>query len=67
MSLKNKAIATIFSTIFAIGFVSVVTSAKAKDAASRLSCTNRSLQGYYGVKSSGFVNGATPFNERLSR
>ncbi len=63
MSLKNRAIATIFSTVFAMGFVSVGTSAKAEDAPQRLSCTNRSLQGYYGAKLSGFVNsGATPFN-----
>ena len=62
MSLKNRAIATTISTIFALGFVSVGTSAKAQDAAPRLSCTNRLLQGYYGVKSSGFVNGSTPFN-----
>lgn len=63
MSLKNKALTTIFSIIFAMGFVSVVTLAKAKDVAPRLSCTNRSLLGYYGVKSSGFVNSrATPFN-----
>lgn len=62
MSLKNRAVTTIFSTIFALGFVSVGTSVKAQDAP-RLSCTNRSLQGYYGVKASGFTNsGSTPFN-----
>jgi len=63
MSLKNRAITTIFTTIFALGFVSVGTSVKAQDAPQRSFCTNRSLQGYYGVKSSGFTNsGATPFN-----
>ena len=46
-----------------MGFVSIVTSVKAQEATQRLSCTNRSLQGYYGSKSSGFTNsGATPFN-----
>ncbi|MBR8839598.1 MAG: hypothetical protein DSM106950_37765 [Stigonema ocellatum SAG 48.90 = DSM 106950] len=63
MSLKKRALTTIFSTIFALGFVSVGTSAKAQDASQRLSCSNRTLHGSYGVQSSGFVNsGATPFN-----
>lgn len=63
MSLKNRTLTTIFSAIFALGFVSVVTSVKAQEATQRLSCTNRSLQGYYGAKSSGFTNsGATPVN-----
>ena len=63
MYLKNIAITTIFFTLFAMGFVSVETRAKSQDTATRLSCTNRLLQGYYGVKSSGFINsGATFFN-----
>ncbi|MBD2775372.1 hypothetical protein [Iningainema tapete] len=63
MFLKNRALTTIFAATFALGFVSVGTSAQARDPKPGLSCTNSSLQGSYGTQSSGFLNsGATPFN-----
>ncbi|MEH1834235.1 MAG: hypothetical protein V7L29_19720 [Nostoc sp.] len=65
MSLKNRALTTVFSTLFALGFVSVGTLVKAQELTQKQSsyCTNRLLQGYYGSTSSGFTNsGATPFN-----
>ncbi|MDZ7966031.1 MAG: hypothetical protein RM368_13800 [Nostoc sp. DedSLP03] len=64
MFLKNRAlVATVFSTIFALGFVSTGTSVKAHDIPRKLSCTNRTLQGDYASQVSGFQKpGATPFN-----
>ncbi len=63
MFLKNRAFTTVFSTLFALGFLGVVTPVKAQDSPRKLSCTNRALQGYYGAKASGFISsGATPFN-----
>ncbi len=62
MFLKNRALTTIVSSIFALGFLSVATSAKAQDSR-QLSCTNSLLRGSYGASASGFTNsGSTPFN-----
>ncbi|MBW4595056.1 MAG: hypothetical protein KME46_19645 [Brasilonema angustatum HA4187-MV1] len=63
MFLKNRVLTTVFSTIFALGFVSTGTFVKAEDAPRKLSCTNKTLQGDYASQVSGFQNpGATPFN-----
>jgi hypothetical protein len=50
---NNRAIAAIFSTIFALGFVSLGTSVKAQEARQKAYCTNRLLQGDYGAQISG--------------
>ena len=63
MFLKNSVSTAIFSTIFALGFVSVGTFVKAENVPQKSFCTNRTLQGDYASQVSGFEKGgATPFN-----
>jgi hypothetical protein len=62
MFLNNRATTAIFSTIFALGFVSLETSVKAQDPPQRAYCTNRLLQGDYGAQFSGFGSSGAPVN-----
>ncbi|MBW4588754.1 hypothetical protein G7B40_015265 [Aetokthonos hydrillicola Thurmond2011] len=62
MFLKNRALTTIVSSIFALGFLSLATSVKAEESRQALNCTNSLLRGYYAASSSGFTSGSTPFN-----
>jgi hypothetical protein len=59
---NNRATAAIFSTIFALAFVSVGTSVKAQEARQKAYCTNRLLQGDYGAQLSGFGRSGAPVN-----